>query len=117
MCEPGARMSGILHVLHCELAENGATWSSAVVVVPIESLAPTPITNGSYAGSAIPVAPAPLWKPVLPLAATTTIPCFHACSAAYASGSTDAGCVEFVPYERLRTRMFKPGSCACWTTQ
>jgi len=28
-----------------------------------------------------------------------------------------AACPEFVPYERLSTRMLRPGSCACWTTQ
>jgi hypothetical protein len=54
---------------------------------------------------------------VFPAEATTTMPCFHACSAAYASGSTPDDCVEFVPYERLITRMFRPGSCACWTAQ
>ena len=54
---------------------------------------------------------------MLPAAATTTMPAFHACSTAKASGSTWYGCVEFVPYERLMTRMFIPLSSRCWTTQ
>ena len=90
--------------------------SSLFLFVPIVLYAPTARTYGSYAGSERP-RPFPGPEPVLPAAATTTIPCFHACSAAYASGSTPYGWLESVPYERLITRMFMPGSCACWTTQ
>ncbi len=67
------------------------------------SAAPTAITHGSYAGSARPEP-----TPVLPAAATTTMPAFQACSTAKASGSIVYGCEESVPYERLMTRMFIP---------
>jgi hypothetical protein len=45
------------------------------------------------------------------------MPFFHACSTAYDSGSTSALWVEFVPYARVSTRMFRPLSSLCWTTQ
>src|SRR5438477_13010876 len=117
MCVPGATRSGFLHFSQPFVrAEYEATTSSLSLVDPIVLNAPIPTTYGAYAGSESP-RPFPPPEPVLPAAATTMIPCFHACSAAYASGSAPYAWVESVPYERLITRMFMPGSCACWTTQ
>src|SRR5579862_3620 len=97
MCVPGATMSGFLHPAQpFERAEYEATTSSLFVFVPIVLYAPAAMTYGSYAGSERP-RPLPGLEPVLPAAATTTIPCFHACSAAYASGSAAYGSVESVP--------------------
>src|SRR6266540_5908210 len=87
------------------LLENEATVSSSNVVVPLVSEAPTAITNGSVAGFVSEPRGA---KPALPAAVTTTIPLFQATSQAYASGSIPAAWLEFVPYERLRTRMLRP---------
>ena len=82
--------------------------------MPFVSDDPTARMNGSTAGAVI----EPSWaKPAFPAAATTTIPFRHATSAAKQSGSSAAGCVEFVPYERLMTRMLLPLSLRCWTTQ
>ena len=93
------------------LALNVATESSRVVNVPLVSMAPTAITYGSMAGSDSRL------PPLLPAETTTTIPLRQATSAAYASGSSTYDWRESVPKDRLSTRMFRPGSWACWTTQ
>ena len=56
-------------------------------------------------------------KPSLPAATTTTMPLFQASSTAYDSGSSAADWVDSVPNDRLSTRMFRPGSLRCATTQ
>ena len=90
---------------------NRATVSSVVLNVLFVSSAPTAIRYGSMAGSTRRV------PPLLPAETTTTIPLRQATSAAYASGSSTYDWVESVPNERLSTRMLRPGSWACCTTQ
>src|SRR5215510_2142178 len=112
-CEPTARKSGCRHQAQRRpLTEYAATVSSVVVGVPLASYAPAAMTKGLYAGLASPGSPMSVTS--LPAAATTTIPAFHACSAAYDSGSSADDCVEFVPYDRLSTRMCMPLSSLCW---
>ena len=74
---PGAAKSGARIPL-APWAENPPRVSSVTAAVPIESVAPTAITNGSTAG----LAKASIEYPEFPAAATTTIPRFQACSAA-----------------------------------
>src|SRR5262249_9398820 len=93
--------------------ENDATVSSVLVSVPLGSAAPTAITYGLAAGMVTRVAVAPS----LPTATTTTMPFFQAASTAYESGSSTSLCAESVPNERLRTRMLRPASLRCCTTQ
>ncbi len=95
------------------LAEKAGTVSSDVLSVPFVSAAPTARTNGLYAGFARPGVVAPS----LPAAATTTIPAFHATSAAQLNGSLSGFCGLIVPNERLSTRMFNPLEFLFWTTQ
>ena len=89
-CEPGATKSGASQWRRSfGHAEKAPTVSSASVGVPIESVA----ADGDHVRVEGGVrerrrAALRLWKPLLPAAATTTMPCFQACSAAYASGST-----------------------------
>ena len=78
-------------------AEKSGTVSSASVAVPIESDAPTAMIRLSKAGFARAGEDPLPWYPLLPAAATTTMPASQACSTAYASGSTLYHCVEFVP--------------------
>ena len=64
--------------------------SSLREVVPIDFIAPTVITYGSFAGARIvpyPRLPPLLLRPSLPAATTTTIPAFQAASTAWHSGS------------------------------
>src|SRR5881275_1915547 len=109
-CIPGATMSTPRVAPRFGHGEKAGRVSSASVSVPFESDEPTATTYGSKAGSArAGWVLRWLWNPQLPPAATTTMPCFQAISAAYARGSTVYGCVLLVPYERFRTRMFMPG--------
>ena len=87
--------------------------SSLMPIVPFAFSAPTAMTYGSWAGlSSLPVP-----VPSLPADTTTTRPRCQACSAACASGSSRYDCVDGVPKDRLSTRMLKPGSSLCCTTQ
>ena len=107
---PGATRSTVRFLL--SQLEKVATSSSAKVEVPLVSEAPTAMTYGLKAGSRSGVK-----FPSLPAATTTTIPLFQACSTACESGSREEGWVELVPNERLRTRMLRPLSFLCRTTQ
>ena len=78
-CMPGATTSTLRNV---PPLLNGATNPSRGSRLPLGSDAPTARIVGLYAGS---VSRASL--PSLPAAATTTMPCRHATSAAYDSGS------------------------------
>ena len=104
MRRPGARISGFeMPSCVAPLDENEATVSSCVVRVSCVSVAPTVITNGSFAG-AYEVVPGPL----LPADTTTTTPSRQ-------SRSTTAS-IAFVRYElgvvsvseRLTTSMCLP---------
>jgi hypothetical protein len=86
---PGATRSSRFH--EPLLLSNVDSSSSAVLVVPFVDAEPTPITNRSFAGSLSEVAAS------LPAAATTTMPAFHARSAAYCTGSVQAGGVPPLP--------------------
>src|SRR5262245_34729131 len=95
---PGARRSTPLVAPRLGHGEKAGTRSSASVSVPWESDAPTASRSGSDAG--LDSAGALFmwrWNPLLPPDATTTMPCFHACSAAKESGSTVYDCVLLVP--------------------
>ncbi len=75
--------------------EKLATASSAWAAVPIESEAPTAKILGSKAGFvSVPVLKA---YPAFPVALTTKMPAFQACSTANASGSTWYACRLSVP--------------------
>src|SRR5690242_7092988 len=96
---------------------NGASVSSEVVVVPLVAVAPTPMIHSSVDGSVIVPALLPL-LPLLPTAATTTMPACHAFSTAYWSGSVHGGALPPEPYDRLITRIGLAGSSLrCFTTQ
>src|SRR5690349_7855074 len=92
---------------------NVASVSSPGLVVAWVSAAPTASTYGLSAGMVTEVAAAPS----LPTETTTTIPLRQADSTACESGSTCSLCTDWVPKDRLSTRMFMPGSLRWATTQ
>src|SRR6516164_4343855 len=79
-----------------------ATVSSLGSGVPFSSAAPTVITYGSFAGAYCTASDA---VPRLPAAATTTIPCIQAASAAASSGSVLYDCGVDESSDMLTTRM------------
>src|SRR5205814_1409796 len=75
---PGATRSGLaIPSTVVPYDEKAATASSAILAVPLSSVAPTVIRNGSLAGEVMPA-----FGPALPAATTTTMPWSHASSAA-----------------------------------
>src|SRR5829696_7368569 len=102
ICEPGARMSGFTKP-SCvgPVADQFATVSSfQYAAVRREFTAPTVITYGSLPGTVTVRANGP----VLPAAASTTMPACHARSTARFSGSTKYGTVANALMLRLSTR-------------
>ena len=80
---------------------NEVAVSSVVAAVPWSSKAPTVITSGSSPGAVI----VPLNGPEFPADVTTTIPEFHAASAAWSSGFNAVELLGATPSDRLITRM------------
>src|SRR5437660_874525 len=82
--------------------DHGAIVSSCGFDEPFSSTPPTVITYGSLAGAYWTASGA---LPRLPAAATTTIPCIHADSAAASSGSVVYDCGVVESSDMLITRM------------
>src|SRR6185436_4668188 len=94
---------------------NAAIVSSARSVVPMWLEAPTVITHGALPGAPMP--PYTVWpaasRPLLPAAATTTMPADTTCFAASVSGSSLYDSVTPAATDRLTTRML---SASLWLT-
>ena len=94
-------------------ALNVVMVSSTVGAVPLSSMAPAVMTSGSSPGEVI----VPLFGPVLPADATTTMPAFQAASTARSSGLVTDDGKGGAPIEMLSTWMpSEPRFCTAHCT-
>src|SRR4051812_12994617 len=99
---PGAMTSGLVTPAAVgPRLDQSVIMSSLRLAVPRSSNAPTVTTSGSSPG--LTIVPGP--GPVLPAAATTTMPSCQSRSTAKSSGSTLGSWVDGTPQDRLSTRM------------